>query len=205
MKRICYLLFFLLLTGCAQEGVYVMESVPDQKVKKMEQDVIANPHDRQLQDELIVAYIQNKEYERAQSLLAKLLEHDSMDTTANYLMGLIYLRRNDIDNAQTYLEKVIAVNPGHIPSLFSLAVVDEKKNNLESARKRYQKILEINPDDGDAHYNLALLFDKKLFLFRKALYHYRKCVGLYAGNEDKRLIANLKKRIKELEILEKAD
>lgn len=163
-----------LIAGCASQKSQRAEPVIDpDKVHAMEMALHKAPQDTQLREQLIRAYIQNKRYIEARCMLSRILDNDSGNITANYLMGLTYGRQELYEDAKVYYSNVLEQDPNHIPTLFNLAVINQKTNNFAQAKKQYEKILQQKPRDYDTHYNLALLYDKHFIDPKNALYHYR--------------------------------
>jgi len=200
--------YFFSIQGCAQSKEFRIEKYPPvsaEIIEKLEKKLVSNPKNTAVRNDLIVAYIKNRFYEKARNLLAQSLNENPDNINSNYLMGLVCMRQSLPDEAKMYYEKVLSLNPNHSESIFNLAAIAQYNSNYEKAKNLYQKALEINPNDGDAHYNLAILYDKRFFDYKNAMYHYRRCVDIYRNkNLKQQLVQLVKNRIEELKSIEES-
>jgi tetratricopeptide (TPR) repeat protein len=128
-----------------------------------------------------------KEYSRAESYLAQVMEqHDNFADVFN-MLGVIYHDRGLFSKAQKNFERALAINPGYTEAALNLAVTYNDLGRYEEAKAIYGKVLqsgknepgELDPfvrgkianmyaDIGDV-YQSSGLYDQAADEYRKAL------------------------------------
>ena len=109
-----------------------------------------------------LAYMDLREWEKAESSLRAALEVTPEAVTAYWALGEVYARRKKWDDAEAILTKGIALNGGIAQGHFALADVywemaptakDENafKRSLENSWKEVRRALELDPKHARAH------------------------------------------------------
>ena len=117
--------------------------------------------------------IKQKQFKKAIYLFSKLLENNSRDLRANFLMGKIYYELNNLNKSLFFFEKCNKIQP-HTPNvLFNLALIFQSNGQIEEAKKKYLDLIAINSDDIKSYYGLSILnienIDTKLYLNLKKI------------------------------------
>jgi hypothetical protein len=123
--------------------------------------------------------IKQKQYKKAIYIFSKLLENNSRDLRANFLMGKIYYELNNLNKSLLFFEKCNKIQPNTPNVLFNLALIFQSTGQIEEAKKKYLDLIAINSNDIKSYYGLSILNIK---------------------NIDTKLYHNLKKIIKENKI-----
>jgi tetratricopeptide (TPR) repeat protein len=115
------------------------------------------------------------DFDGAIAILKGVLEKDSKDVNALYLVGLSYARKKMYPEATAALIQVTQASPKFAPAYFELAVCYQQQNDIDKALEFYQKTIELDSKNPDAVYNSGLILfgknrvDEALALFEKAL------------------------------------
>jgi len=117
--------------------------------------------------------IKQKQFKKAIYLFSKLLENNSRDLRANFLMGKIYYELNNLNKSLFFFEKCNKIQP-HTPNvLFNLALIFQSTGQIEEAKKKYLDLIAINSNDIKSYYGLSILnienIDSKLYLNLKKI------------------------------------
>jgi tetratricopeptide (TPR) repeat protein len=85
---------------------------PNQGIARLEQLAEANPDNQQIRSALVMAYIKDKQPEKALGVLDKFVAKNPQGTpNSNYLYGRTYLALQDRDKAYTYFQKALGDDP----------------------------------------------------------------------------------------------
>ena len=123
--------------------------------------------------------IKQKQFKKAIYLFSKLLENNSRDLRANFLMGKIYYELNNLNKSLFFFEKCNKIQPNTPNILFNLALIFQSTGQVKEAKKQYLNLISINSNDIKSYYGLSILD---------------------IGYIETRLYNNLKKTIKENKI-----
>lgn len=106
---------------------------------------------------LIMTHVQQKEYDKALAVAARLEKEQSSNPLIPNLKGGIYLYKKDNANARTNFEKAVSIQPTFFPAIANLARMDVKENKPEAAKKRLEALLEKDKKNLPAMTALASL------------------------------------------------
>ena len=123
----------------------------------------ASPNDRALAYMLGLAYINEKQTEKGQTLIERILR-DGDSAEAHLMMGTTHLLINDHDNALKEFKRAVELNP-KLPTVNSFyAQVLMRTGNTDDAVRAFRRELENNPNDFDSNLQMGILLkqDQKL-------------------------------------------
>jgi tetratricopeptide (TPR) repeat protein len=132
---------------------------PEQLISRLENFVASNPDNEQARSALVLAYLNNKQPERAQALLDK-VEAANPDSTysVNYLYGKTYIALKDKEKAFARFQKAVEQSPEPIILNDIAWDLDEAgihpKEALDYSKQAVNglaaKTVVISPDDAEA-------------------------------------------------------
>ena len=92
-------------------------------------------------------YQDNRKFEKALNVYAKLISKTESKKRAYYNSGYIYLvELQDYDNAEEMFLSAISIDPNFVEAVYNLGRTYEAKGDFEQARTQYQKSLDILPN-----------------------------------------------------------
>ncbi len=113
----------------------------------------------------------------AESLYHELLDMQSGQIEAMYLLGILYLQQGNLDLALEYMYKTLLLNPDHATAHGYLGTILKKQGEYKKSLESYKRAIMLNPSYVQAHGNLASLY---YVLGRKerAIESYREAISL---------------------------
>ncbi len=87
-----------------------------------------NPDSSTARLNIAVAYFQNKQVEKAESLFKEVLEQDSEQLTALYNLAIINKMRDDFGSSKRYLERFLLISPNDRSANINLAEIYYRQN-----------------------------------------------------------------------------
>ena len=121
--------------------------------------------------------LSSKNFISAEENLKKILELDSNNLKALFLLGSVFLEIKQFDNSKEYLKKVIDLDPNIANANSNLGVVYINLREFDLAKKYILKAIEINPKHLDAYNYLGLIYSE-LGLLEEALSSTKKALEL---------------------------
>jgi tetratricopeptide (TPR) repeat protein len=119
------------------------------------------------------------------ALMARRLEKDPNDFSANFNLGAVLQSQGNLADAEVHYRAALASNPGDYATLNSLASIFESRGNLDDAIALYRSALQMRSDYTDARYNLANALVAKGEL-EEAAESYRLVLRLNSENHSSR-------------------
>ncbi|SYZ71996.1 hypothetical protein TRIP_C20111 [Candidatus Zixiibacteriota bacterium] len=128
----------------------------------------------------------NKRYSEAASTLTKLLQVDSSDAEANFILGNIYFTQGNFAKSEGYYDKAVALNALEARYFYNQGVVKDKLGKNYEAEVAYKKSLSLEPNNFDVHQHLGVLYigSQK---FPEALDEFRTAVKLDPESDEARI------------------
>jgi tetratricopeptide (TPR) repeat protein len=116
----------------------------------------ANANDRGLAYMLGLAYINEKQTDKGQRLIDRILR-DGDSAEAHLMMGVTHLIINEHENALKEFRRAIELNP-NLPTLNSFyGQVLTRTGDTDAAAKAFRRELENNPNDFDSNLQMGIL------------------------------------------------
>jgi tetratricopeptide (TPR) repeat protein len=123
---------------------------------------LLTPIEKEQPNDLAVAYVlgtallRNKQIERGQLMIDKILRNgDSAE--ARLMMGTAKLAAMDFNAAVADLQKAAELNP-HLPDVYGyLGLAHKEAGDMQAARSDFEKEIQQNPNDFESNLNLAVL------------------------------------------------
>lgn len=161
-----------------------------QNPQKFSEQVEVNFHDA-------VASMQQKNWDRAGSVLKQLAEKNPKLSGVHLNLGIVYRNKGDAEKAAAEFNLAINANPKNVDAYNELAVLKREAGDFNAAEGLYQKALSIWPFYPDGHKNIAILYDLYLGKPEQALPHYQAYQQLLPA-PDKQVdswVADLQRRL----------
>ena len=134
-----------------------------------------NPQVHLLLQQAIQAF-QNDNFERADSILIKILQLDSKNTAALQILGLIKISQQKFKDAVTYLSGAVKLNPADASIQYNLAKALSDCGSYEESIRHHKKTIELVPNNQEAwlNYGKSLVhlsrYEEAILCFEKAIY-----------------------------------
>ena len=103
------------------------------------------------------AYMERKEFDRAEVEFRNVTVLAPDYPRAYYNLGLLALRRDRYDDARGYFLQTADVAPGYTEAYHVLGTEAVKRQRFEEARATYQRAVAVHPTDAKAHAQLGLI------------------------------------------------
>ncbi|MFH0728226.1 MAG: tetratricopeptide repeat protein [Pseudomonadota bacterium] len=101
------------------------------------------------------AYIAKNEFKAAELELKNVIQMDSKNDVAHYLLGQTYMKMGEVELAARSYSNAIIANPENLKAHLKIGQIFLAAHKTMGARKAAKFILEKTPDDIDAHQLLA--------------------------------------------------
>jgi tetratricopeptide (TPR) repeat protein len=132
------------------------------------------PYSARAHDNLGLAYINRREYERAIAEFNRTIELQPRYYLAYYNAGVVYQIQNNLDFARSSYEACLRINPQYFRAYYNLGILFKKAGELDQAISNYEKAISLDPRHPFVYNNLGVAFtekgeiDKAEFVFKKA-------------------------------------
>lgn len=101
-----------------------------------------------------------EEFDKAESLLTKILDRYPEDILALNEMGIVLIRTGKLDKAVAYFEKILGIRPNDAYALSQLGVIYFRQGKSDRALHVFKKILESDPTNIHALSELASFYTR---------------------------------------------
>ena len=124
-----------------------------------------------------LAFHQNGQLERAESLYKLLLANEPVNSDVYHLLGIIAYQRGNHYQAIDLIRKAIQINP-EVPSYYSNCGIALKELKLfNDAIASYDLAIKLNPEYAEAYYNKGNAL-QEIHQFSEALTNYEKAISI---------------------------
>jgi len=148
--------------------VYLQEHQPELAVEELEK---ASLKDQGVRYALVMAYRQNKQFDKAKNLLQELLKESPRDLNLLLSMGDVYFEEKNMTKAEDYYLWANKIEPYHPSVYFSLGNLYSDSGRPHLARQAFERLILMAPEDLDARNNLGNVLLKERN-FREAVQHF---------------------------------
>lgn len=159
MKRLLFLLIFLILSAVAVRAAPILRQNPLEPVQTLFE---AKHYDQ------VILRLQGQSVENLSR---------QYQPQAYLLLGLSYAREGKIDKALGVLQLTVQLFPGDINALSALADLLHREELDDRAKPLYERVLGIHPNNTNAHLGLAEIEHSQGFLER-SIDHYKRCLAV---------------------------
>ncbi len=136
----------------------------DDALKALKKAVALRPEQDSYVYVLASAYVGNKQYVQARSLLAGLVEKHPDDAVLNYALGAVLYLQHDLTAAENSLRKSIQLKPDQLPAYYYLGLIEEKNGNNDAAIETFRNVLQRYPNHAISYEALgAVLAKQKMY------------------------------------------
>ena len=97
--------------------------------------------------EQAILLIKKSDFAKAIGLLEEIINHNSEDFRAYYLLGTLYLQLKKTDLAELNLRNALKLNNNMTEAMHNLGIIFILKKNLIEAKDYFSKALQINPEN----------------------------------------------------------
>lgn len=107
----------------------------------------------------IIKLIENRQNEKAENILNKLLKENKEDFYTHQLLGIIYQNTGNIDKSIEHYNLSLNIRPKNAGVLFNLGIINRGLNNLSKAKEFFLKSLEVDQNFIDSYLNIARIYE----------------------------------------------
>jgi tetratricopeptide (TPR) repeat protein len=183
------------------ENKELQNVIEENRIENAVRDLRKIPNNPFLLNNLGLAYLNNKEYEKAFIAFKQAIEIKHDFTLAALNIGSLYVIKNDFNSAIDFFNKLLERTPNDIRALINLGNIYFQQKKFKDAKDVYRKIVKIDPKNISSRNRLALLnlIEQD---FKKAITELRRCLQI--NNELPAIYNNLGVVYEALEIHKKA-
>jgi len=130
---------------------------------------------------LSLLYYYNKQYDKAENLLKKMLEYDLDDHELHYYLGLAFAAAKKTDLARIEMEKVLSLKPDFYDAWKELCLIPIREKDYETAEElavRFTRISSDNPVAWQLH-GMVMNLKKE---YKKAIQSYHNSISKDSTN-----------------------
>jgi tetratricopeptide (TPR) repeat protein len=106
------------------------------------------------------AYFGSHDDEKAQKLMASVIQFPETAATAHYYLGRIASHEGDFDTAVRELGSALQAFPNYADAYAELGLIHMKRNEYPQAEEALQRALRANPDSYAANLDLLMLYQR---------------------------------------------
>jgi len=134
-------------------------------------------------------HYENREYDRAEAYLLKVVEAEAGFADVMNMLGVIYHDRGQVGMAQEYFEKALRINPRYTEAALNLAVTYNEQGKYEEAKRIHEHATSLAPQEdrdiepfargklANMHADLGRAY-AELQLYDRAVTQYREALVL---------------------------
>ncbi len=130
-------------------------------VARMEAQLARTPDDTGHLATAARAYMAQRQFDKAEAALRKVLALDSSSLDTYGLLGQLYLAQNKADQALQEYENLSKQQPNAIGPHTVVAMLLQSQNRLDEAQKRYERVIQLDRQAPVAANNLAWLYAER--------------------------------------------
>jgi membrane associated rhomboid family serine protease/Flp pilus assembly protein TadD len=128
----------------------------DQAISTLEGAVSRNPKNKAALSFLGNAYLQKKDYSKAEATLKRALQLDPNDASAKYNLGLTYAGMERYEEARQIFQELVTLDPKDDDAWMLLGASLDGLGREQEAIDAYQKAIAVNPNNAEAYRELGL-------------------------------------------------
>jgi len=134
-------------------------------------------------------HYENREYDKAEAYLLKVVEVETGFADVMNMLGVIYHDRGQVGMAQEYFEKALRINPRYTEAALNLAVTYNEQGKYDEAKRIHEHATSLAPQEereiepfargklANMHADLGRAY-AELMLYDRAVTQYREALGL---------------------------
>ncbi|MDR4499745.1 MAG: tetratricopeptide repeat protein [Candidatus Scalindua sp.] len=115
----------------------------------------------------------NGDFSAAAVTYHEILEEETENVDANFLMGTLCLQQGFIVDACEFLKKTLELEPDHVMAINNLGTALQKLGKLDEAIASYRHAVFLKPEYAEPYYNLGNTWKKKGQLDKAVEYYHR--------------------------------
>ncbi len=123
--------------------------------------VAAGNESEQIKNLLILAYLRNKQYDKAIAAAKETLARKPDDVDATIMVANVLAVSKKTTEARQYFDKALQLDPDSMQAIMSLARLEIYEGNLGAARQLYVKATTLADDSIEAELSLARMAEKE--------------------------------------------
>ncbi len=145
-----------------------------------------------------VELIENKEFDKAETILKQLVAENAGDYLSWFTLGNIYYNEGKLDKARLCYIKSLSINGWFADALFNLGVVLLKQKKFDKAERCFSQLYQVSPQKLDVIYNLivtkvALNKCKEAHILTKQLFKLYPQLGNFELKEIDKVLSRCRK------------
>ena len=125
--------------------------------REFESIALKHPKNLDLQEDYVQSLLEVKDFRRAKTVIAGLMQKHNKDQKLLALNGIVLLNGGEIDTALSNLQNAYKDYPKDAFILFWLAKAAQAKGNLALAEKSFREVVSLNPSSLQARQELATI------------------------------------------------
>lgn len=177
--------------------IYVKQNQLAEAREYFEKALSIKPFHFESLNNLATLYQQKGDFDNAGLFYHKAIESNPLSPEARFNFGTLCLEQGKPDEAEVQLREAIRLKPKFESALATLGDTLLQKKLFGEAARTYQAALELKADNPIIHRNLGIIYYEHLHDNQKALFHFKKTLGL-APKQD--FAESIQAIIKKLEI-----
>ena len=126
--------------------------------QRIEAQLAKTPTDRQHLATAARVYMAQRDFEKAEATLRKILAVDSTNLETYGMLGQLYLMQDKTDAALKEFDTLSKQQPNAVGPHTVVAMLLQSKNRLQEAQQRYERVIQIDRQAPVAANNLAWLY-----------------------------------------------
>ncbi len=133
----------------------------DDAIVELEQLSTSDQAQNQTNYLLIISYIKQKQFKKAEEKISQLLTQTPDDSKLQNLNALIEQLKGNTEKAIALYQAIIKQDPANIPAYMGLARIAVIKENWQEAEKHFKQLIQINPNALKAYLGLAAIAEQQ--------------------------------------------
>jgi len=159
------------------ENEELRNAIEENRIKNAVRDLRKIPNNPFLLNNLGLAYLSNKEYEKAFNAFKQAIKIKPDFTSAALNLATFYVMKKNYSSAIDIFNKLLEKTPNDVRTLINLGNIYFQQKKFKDAKDVYRKIVKIDPKNISSMNRLALLnlIERN---FKKAITELRKCLQI---------------------------